>query len=74
MIKFVTYSKHANGNKTIPIHFQDRQLLIYIRDLFSAGEDTSSATLRWSLVYLLNYPDAQKKIHEEIEATFGKTY
>ncbi|KAH9510280.1 cytochrome P450 2 sub U member 1 [Bulinus truncatus] len=37
-----------------------------IDDLFMAGSETTSTTTMWCLLYALNYPDAQKKIFNEI--------
>ena len=37
--------------------FTDTQLLFVVADLFGAGTDTMTATLRWALLYLLHKPD-----------------
>ena len=40
-------------------------------DLFLAGAETTSTTLTWSLINLMQYPEKQKKIHDEIDNILG---
>lgn len=42
-------------------------------DLFLAGSDTTNSSIRHILVYLMNYPDAQKKVQEELDQVVGKS-
>uniref|UniRef100_F7AR76 Uncharacterized protein n=1 Tax=Ciona intestinalis TaxID=7719 RepID=F7AR76_CIOIN len=37
------------------------------KDLFAAGTETSSSTIRWALFYLIVNPDIQDKVHKEID-------
>ncbi|KFV48862.1 Cytochrome P450 1A5, partial [Tyto alba] len=41
-------------------------------DLFGAGFDTVTTALSWSLMYLVTYPNIQKKIQEELDQTIGR--
>jgi len=41
-------------------------------DLFGAGSDTTSATLNWMVLYLLNYPRVQDKIHVELDSVLER--
>ncbi|XP_069722814.1 cytochrome P450 1A5-like [Phaenicophaeus curvirostris] len=43
-----------------------------VNDLFGAGFDTVTTGLSWSLLYLVTYPDIQKKIQEELDQTIGQ--
>ncbi|XP_072037042.1 cytochrome P450 2J4-like [Amphiura filiformis] len=43
--------------------------LLYL--MFFAGADTTSTTLDWCCLYMMAYPDIQKKIQEEMDAVVG---
>ncbi|XP_046583344.1 cytochrome P450 2J4-like [Haliotis rubra] len=44
-----------------------------ISDLFVAGTETTATTIRWALVYFLNYPDVQEKCFQEILENVGQS-
>ncbi|NWW76247.1 CP1A5 protein, partial [Climacteris rufus] len=43
-----------------------------VNDLFGAGFDSTTVAISWSLMYLVKYPDIQKKIQEELDQTIGR--
>ena len=43
-----------------------------IRDLFVAGTDSTSTTLSWLILGILNYPDHYKTIQNEIDSNIGE--
>ncbi|XP_056379790.1 cytochrome P450 2D15-like [Hyla sarda] len=47
-------------------------LLMTTFDLFGAGTETTSTTLRWALLYMILYPDVQSKVQEEIDQVIGR--
>uniref|UniRef100_H2YXA8 Uncharacterized protein n=1 Tax=Ciona savignyi TaxID=51511 RepID=H2YXA8_CIOSA len=51
--------------------FTKLQLCHLIRDLFVGGIDTTTAALGWGIVCLLNFPECQDKIHQEIDQIIG---
>ncbi|XP_056394015.1 cytochrome P450 2G1-like isoform X2 [Hyla sarda] len=52
--------------------FNLRNLLVTTHNLFLAGIETVSTTLRYGLLILLRYPDIQAKIQQEIDREIGR--
>jgi len=57
--------------KTDPETYTLGELDNVLDDLFLAGTDTTSTTMTWAIVYLVNNPEIQQKIHEEIMREVG---
>lgn len=53
--------------------FEERQLLLYISDLFQAGTNTTSSTLHWSIFSFCHFPKTQEKIAIEVEKVIGNS-
>ena len=49
-----------------------KQLRYYLRDMFIAGTETTTSTIRWVLFYLIKHPEIQEKVHQEIEDAIGR--
>uniref|UniRef100_A0A8C8DVD9 Cytochrome P450 1A n=1 Tax=Oryzias sinensis TaxID=183150 RepID=A0A8C8DVD9_9TELE len=49
----------------------DTQIIHSVIDIFGAGFDTIIAGLQWSLLYLIKFPDVQRRIHQEIDEHIG---
>ncbi|XP_052089394.1 cytochrome P450 2B4-like, partial [Mytilus californianus] len=49
----------------------ENHLLLTLADLYIAGTDTASVTLQWSMLYMIKYPDVQKKCRDEILEVIG---
>ncbi|XP_072015409.1 cytochrome P450 2J4-like [Amphiura filiformis] len=56
----------------IETHLSDDELVAVVHDFFLAGTETTSTTLRWAHLYMLEYPDVQKRVQEEIDSVVGR--
>ena len=63
------YRLRKNGDKSNL--YSDKQLYGMVFDLWVAGQETSSTTLSWLFLYIINRPDMQKKIHDELDSVVG---
>ncbi|XP_047443100.1 cytochrome P450 2J2-like [Mugil cephalus] len=53
--------------------FNMETLLVCILDLIEAGTETVATTLRWGLVFMMNYPEIQEKVQAEIDRVIGQS-
>ncbi|KAM6219189.1 cytochrome P450 2J2-like [Rhynchocyon petersi] len=59
------------GNTTSSFH--EENLVCSTLDLFFAGTETTSTTLRWALLYMALNPEIQEKVQAEIERVLGQS-
>ncbi|XP_053994345.1 probable cytochrome P450 303a1 [Hylaeus volcanicus] len=68
MDAYLTVLKSKDYSST----FSESQLLAICVDLFVAGSETTSKALSFCFLYLVLYPDVQRKAHEEIDRVIGR--
>jgi len=47
-------------------------LIISILDLYTAGSETTSSSIRWFILYMAVYPEVQQKVQEELDEKVPK--
>uniref|UniRef100_A0A667YCA5 Cytochrome P450 2J2-like n=1 Tax=Myripristis murdjan TaxID=586833 RepID=A0A667YCA5_9TELE len=53
--------------------FNTETLTICTLDLIEAGTESAATTLRWALVFMMNYPEIQEKVQAEIDRVIGQS-
>ncbi|XP_077345178.1 cytochrome P450 2K6-like isoform X1 [Lithobates pipiens] len=66
---FLVRQKEESGNPHS--YFHNENLTRLVRNLFSAGMETTSTTLRWGLLLMMKYPAIQEKVQQEISKVVG---
>ena len=51
--------------------FDKEELLFILRDFLVAGSETTTTSIRWTLLFLANRPEMQNKAYEEIARVVG---
>ncbi|KAJ8268174.1 hypothetical protein COCON_G00133460 [Conger conger] len=60
--------EHNNPNT----YFDEENMERCVSNLFAAGTETTSTTLRWGLLFMMKYPHIQEKVQAEIENVVGR--
>uniref|UniRef100_A0A8C5QU55 Cytochrome P450 n=1 Tax=Leptobrachium leishanense TaxID=445787 RepID=A0A8C5QU55_9ANUR len=65
------YLENISKNEDDPASvFTEINLCQVLLDLFLAGSETLTSTLRWALLLMVSYPDIQEKVQSELDAYF----
>ncbi|XP_038266209.2 steroid 17-alpha-hydroxylase/17,20 lyase [Dermochelys coriacea] len=63
--------ENNNSRLALPLELTDDHILMTVADIFGAGVETTSTVLKWAVLYLLHYPEVQRKIREELDQKIG---
>ncbi|XP_075717043.1 cytochrome P450 2C23-like isoform X2 [Rhinoderma darwinii] len=66
---FLAKQQEAKPESTL--YYHNKNLGMLVSNLFAAGMETTSTTLRWGLMLMMKYPEIQKKVQCEIENVVG---
>ncbi|XP_004484588.1 cytochrome P450 2J2-like [Dasypus novemcinctus] len=64
----------AKNSDNAASSFHEENLICSTLDLFFAGTETTSTTLRWALLYLTVNPEIQEKVQAEIDRVIGPSH
>ncbi|XP_075057396.1 cytochrome P450 2K1-like [Mixophyes fleayi] len=64
-------AKQQEGKAESALYYHNDNLAVLVSDLFAAGMETTTTTLRWGLLLMMKYPEIQKKVQNEIESVIG---
>ncbi|XP_006126336.2 cytochrome P450 1A5-like [Pelodiscus sinensis] len=68
----IEHCEEKKVDESASVQLSDEKIVTLVNDLFGAGFDTVTTALSWSLMYLVTYPEIQKKIHEELDRIIGR--
>ncbi|XP_060118807.1 cytochrome P450 2K6-like [Heteronotia binoei] len=68
---FLIQQQEEKNRNQSNVFFHNENLKCVVNDLFVAGMETTSTTLRWGLLLMIKYPDIQNKVQEEITKVIG---
>ncbi|XP_033004086.1 cytochrome P450 2J2-like [Lacerta agilis] len=75
LIDYYLLQMEKDQSKNDPESTYDEENMAHcISDLFVAGSDTITCSLKWALLLLASYPDVQDKVHKEIEDALGSSH
>uniref|UniRef100_A0A673ALQ9 Cytochrome P450, family 2, subfamily AE, polypeptide 1 n=1 Tax=Sphaeramia orbicularis TaxID=375764 RepID=A0A673ALQ9_9TELE len=64
---------YLNEIQTDDSTFDEECLIMSVFDLFAAGSETTSTTLRWAFLYMVKYPEIQERVQAEIDSVIGQS-
>nr|XP_057905489.1 cytochrome P450 2K1-like [Doryrhamphus excisus] len=68
---FWTRKLNLEESESQGLHYHNENLVYSVIDLFGAGTDTTTNTLRWSLLLMAKYPHIQDRVQEELSRVVG---
>nr|XP_060639615.1 cytochrome P450 2G1-like [Anolis sagrei ordinatus] len=66
---FLIEMEKEKGNPST--EFTMDNLVLTVLNLFTAGTETISSTLRYALLLMMKYPEVEAKVHQEIDSVVG---
>ena len=54
------------------LHLKAENVRGAVNNVFGAGVETTSTTLRWAFLYMIAHPDLQRRVQDELDAVIGR--
>ncbi|CAH0383076.1 unnamed protein product [Bemisia tabaci] len=70
-IRQIESNNETSKSTANPSEFSEEQLLVILLDLFMAGSETTSTTLDFIILYLVRFPECQKRAHDQLFSVTG---
>ncbi len=51
--------------------FNESQLITILQDMFLAGTETTSKTLEWACLFMIKFPEVQRRVQDELDSVVG---
>lgn len=64
-------NQENNNGKDKETSFTKNRLIASLVDIFEAGSHTTDNAIGWFMLYMVNYPEVQRKIQEELDEVCG---
>ncbi|KAA8518233.1 hypothetical protein F0562_015707 [Nyssa sinensis] len=61
------------GDETAEVKLTRKDIKSFLMEIFMAGTETVSVSLKWTLAEVINHPEVFKKLREEINTVVGPT-
>lgn len=61
-----------NKERGVRSEVNDSNVMFTVVNLFVAGTETSTSTLRWTLLYLVAHPEVMRKVQVELDEVVGR--
>ncbi|XP_077939893.1 cytochrome P450 2K1-like isoform X2 [Gasterosteus aculeatus] len=68
---FLTQKQKLEDSGITDSYYNIENLVSTVANLFAAGSDTTSSTLRWGLLLMAKYPQIQDQVQEELSRVVG---
>ncbi|KAJ1087394.1 hypothetical protein NDU88_000568 [Pleurodeles waltl] len=66
-------SQMSKASDKMTSALNEENLIRLVIDIFMAGTETTTTTLLWSIIHMLNHQDIQVKVQQELDAVLGPT-